>query len=193
MQAKRRSCAAVIDHMIPSMKESGLYQELESLEERLEARRRARLADPGKMPDMERDIWKLARSLHLDELLNISGEAYRQDPQKAAESFHEWLESVRHTQIKDGLHIFGQVPEGERFRNLVRLLVRIPNGEIPSLAEGIESWRSAGRMLEEKEQSPGGCGRTLEEKEQSPGGARRTLEEKEQSPGGARRMRKGKQ
>ena len=143
MQAKRRSCAAVIDHMIPSMKESGLYQELESLEERLEARRRARLADPGKMPDMERDIWKLARSLHLDELLNISGEAYRQDPQKAAESFHEWLESVRHTQIKDGLHIFGQVPEGERFRNLVRLLVRIPNGEIPSLAEGIESWRSA--------------------------------------------------
>ena len=55
MQAKRRSCAAVIDHMIPSMKESGLYQELESLEERLEARRRARLADPGKMQMCIRD------------------------------------------------------------------------------------------------------------------------------------------
>ena len=140
MQAKRRTCAAILDHLIPSMKESGLYQDLESLEERLEARRCALLADPGKVSVLEREIWELACRLHLDELLHVTETEFLADPARGSECFRDWLEQIRHTQIKDGRHVFGRAPEGERFRNLVHLLVRLPNGEISSLSEGVESW-----------------------------------------------------
>lgn len=153
MQAKRRTCAAVIDHLIPSMKESGLYQELEGLDERIDARRHALLGDSGKLPVLEKEIWELACELHLQEILKIDEEQYRNHVAETLEIMQEWLDNVRHTMIKDGFHIFGRVPEGERLLNLIRLMVRIPNGQIPSLSEAIKIWKDNSGTEKEQDSS----------------------------------------
>src|SRR5207244_10314478 len=42
-------------------------------------------------------------------------------------------------QIRDGLHILGQVPEGEQMIGLLQALTRIPNLDIPSLRAAVSN------------------------------------------------------
>lgn len=140
MQAKRRTCAGIVDHLIPSMRESGLYGDLEALNDRVERWHHAKRGDPGKLPILEKEIWDLIRGLQLDKRLGLREAVFRENMESVLGEIHEWLENVRHTEIKDGLHIFGQAPQGERFLNMARLLVRMPNGNVPSLGEGIDAW-----------------------------------------------------
>jgi cobaltochelatase CobN len=46
---------------------------------------------------------------------------------------HLWISEIKSSKIRDGLHIFGQTPTGERYKNLLRLLVGVKNGDVPSL------------------------------------------------------------
>jgi cobaltochelatase CobN len=44
---------------------------------------------------------------------------------------------IKSSLIKDGLHIFGQVPEGARYKNMLRALVRLKNDQVPALQEAL--------------------------------------------------------
>jgi cobaltochelatase CobN len=55
------------------------------------------------------------------------------DPGPGIERLHSLLETIRCSKIKDGLHIFGMVPRGERYDNLVALLTELKNDN-PALA-----------------------------------------------------------
>lgn len=156
MQAKRRSAAAVLDHCIPSVTESGSYGDMEGLEERIRAYYHARTADPGKVGSLEQEIWEQAAASDIHTDLSLTREEYLADPEKAIERMHLWLSDIRSSRIKDGLHVFGKAPQGERFWNLVRQLVSVPNGTVPSLREA--SAEEAGEDLEELIANPGKCG-----------------------------------
>lgn len=147
VQAKRRSSAVILDHCIPSITESGSYDELEELDELVDAYYHAKTADPGKISSLEQEIWERIHegNYHMD--LNLTEADYRSEPEKAIQRLHLWLSDIKSSRIKDGLHTFGKVPEGERFWNLIRQLVSVSNGEVPSLLEGVAE--EAGEDLEE--------------------------------------------
>lgn len=137
VQAKRRSCACLLDHLIPSMKESGLYGELQELDDRIEQYYHARQGDLAKLPVIADQIWEFACKQNLDCDLNMEKRDFEDDVDGCIERMHVWVSEIKNSEIKDGLHIFGQAPENERLSNMLRLLVRIRNGNIPSLREGL--------------------------------------------------------
>ena len=153
VQAKRRTAAAVLDHLIPSMTESGVYGELARIDEQITQYYDAKAGDPGKLPVLLDEIWKTAEKMHLDQDLELSEYEYLQAPETAVERMHLWISDIKSAKIKDGLHIFGKVPRKERYRNMLRSLVSLRNDEVPSLREGICEY--LGEELEELLNMPG--------------------------------------
>ena len=136
-QAKRRASAVILDHLIPSMSESGTYGAITGIDEKIAQYYRAKTEAPSKLEILSEQIWEsvLQADLHTD--LELSQETFFEDAESAIKKLHIWLEEIKCTQVRDGLHIFGDTPTGQRYRNMLRLLVSVPNGNIPSLREGI--------------------------------------------------------
>ncbi len=139
IQAKRRSSAVLLDHNIPSLTESGVYQELSELDELLKEYQQSRHFNPNKISLLEEKIWQLTLMLNLHQDLNIQETEKPKDFADFLKKLHAWMEKIKMSVIKDGLHVFGCAPTGDRLMNLLRQLVRIKNGAIPSLQEGIAS------------------------------------------------------
>ncbi|MCL2045375.1 MAG: cobaltochelatase subunit CobN [Oscillospiraceae bacterium] len=139
MQAKRRSYATLIGHMVPSMKEGGTYGELAEMDELIEDYYHARNAAPQNLPVLYEQIWELAVRLNLHQDLNIDEMPSLENNgmDTFIEDLHIWISRIKESQVRDGLHILGHVPQGELFSNLCRLLVRVKNGIVPSLREAI--------------------------------------------------------
>ena len=53
------------------------------------------------------------------------------------DAIHIWMSDLKNSVVKDGLHIFGKVPEGKLYDNMIRTLVRVRNGNVPSLNDSI--------------------------------------------------------
>lgn len=136
-QAKRRTAACIIDHLIPSMTESGTYGELAVIDERLASYYHAKQNGGSKTDIIIQEIRELAQKLNLDRDLKLTEEDFETDFEKTAETLHVWISEIKSSEIKDGLHIFGKAPENERMGNMLRLLVRVKNGPVPSLRQSI--------------------------------------------------------
>ena len=54
-----------------------------------------------------------------------------------------YLCEIKEAQIRDGLHILGQLPEGEQLIDLLLALVRVDNGEVPGLARAVAAGSGA--------------------------------------------------
>jgi len=136
-QAKRRSDAVIIDHLIPSMTDSGLYGELTAIDDSIAQYDNAKLNDPGKLSGIAAQIWEQAKTLNLTVDLGLDEPDFHGDIDGGIERIHQWLGEIKMTKVKNGLHIFGRPPVGERYADMLRLLVNIRNGDIPSLREGL--------------------------------------------------------
>lgn len=137
MQAKRRSYACIIDHLIPSMDESDTYGGLKDLDEAIDQYHHAKQARPAQVPALTDRIFSLADELELTRDLGTDREALEADSEAGVAQLHEWVSRIKTSLTRDGFHIFGQIPEGERLDQLARALVRIPNGKIPALNDAI--------------------------------------------------------
>lgn len=137
IQAKRRSAAVLTEHMIPSMLESGTYNELSQLDEQLKDYYHAKGNNEKKELAVAHVLWEQVKDLNLDRDLKITEEEAFADFDAFLEDLHVWMERIKTSIIKDGLHIYGQPEEKQRFRNMLRLLTRIPNGSVPALNEGM--------------------------------------------------------
>lgn len=136
-QAKRRTAACIIDHLIPSMTEGGAYGDIGVIDDLLGKYYHARQNDQGKTSDLQKEIQILAEKMNLNGDLGLTEDDYGRDFEAAAQKLHLWVSELKSSEIKDGLHIFGKMPEGDRLRNMLRLLVRVKNGSVPSLRQGI--------------------------------------------------------
>lgn len=125
--AKRRGYATLVDHMIPVMKPSGLYDELAGLEEQLRQYSQAKLLNEKERCEIIlRDIYALARKANLiDENKKLSDDSF-------IEFLHNKLTLLRETQIRDGLHILSQVPKREGIINMLVSILRF-EGSRPSI------------------------------------------------------------
>ena len=140
VQAKRRSAAVILEHLIPSMKHSGTYGELARFDELSEQYYKSSRGDTNKLPELAEEIWKLAVGNNLQRDLSMTEENYHADVNGSIEKLHLWINEIKMSEIKDGLHTFGLPPQDEaggRMKNMLRLLVRVRNGEIPSIREAV--------------------------------------------------------
>ena len=136
-QAKRRTAACIIDHLIPSMTEGGVYGDIGVIDELLTKYYHGKQNGNSKVSHIAEQIQKAACKLGLDKDLDLSQEDFEHKFEETAEKLHLWVSEIKSSEIKDGLHIFGLPPKGERLSNMLRLMVRVKNGRIPSLRQGI--------------------------------------------------------
>lgn len=135
MQAKRRGYAALIGHMVPPMQQSGVYDELAQMDELIETYYHARQGNPSRMPIIRQQVWQLAQQLNLHKDLGITEPP--SDMDDFVEKVHLWISRIKSSQVRDGLHILGQPPEGEQLTGMLNLLTRVQQGGVPSLKEAI--------------------------------------------------------
>ena len=123
--AKRRSYAVLVDHMQAIMADSDLYGELKDLEDKIAQYNRAKVSDGGRAHALEHIILglleksNLSREIKLEKLM-ASGADFEQILERA----HDKISQLYNTQIPDGMHIFGQLPDGARRQEMVRSILR---------------------------------------------------------------------
>ncbi|RCJ15281.1 cobaltochelatase subunit CobN [Nostoc sp. ATCC 43529] len=126
-QAKRRAQAVIVDHLTPPMTRAELYGSLQQLENLIDEYYEAESLDPSRLPTIRDRIRELIlqENLHLD--LGIQNEEILNYEFKILNSLDGYLCELKEAQIRDGLHIFGQCPQGQQLRDLIVAIARIPN------------------------------------------------------------------
>ncbi len=119
--AKRRSYAALVDHMQTVMVEGGLYEGLEELEMLLEEYEKAKSTDRGRAHMLEHMILDKVKEVNLGSEIGLKENAPFQE---IARKIHESLSRIRNTHIQDGMHIFGDIPQGERLVDFICAIMR---------------------------------------------------------------------
>ncbi|OEU78579.1 MAG: hypothetical protein BA872_02610, partial [Desulfobacterales bacterium C00003060] len=125
--AKRRAYATLVDHMGPIMQPSGLYDELEEIEELLRQYAHARNLNEENRQDVIFDkVHALAKKTNLiDQEKDLA-------PDLLIEQLHGKLTLFRETQIRDGLHILSQTPDEDQMANMLVSIMRF-DGDRPSI------------------------------------------------------------
>lgn len=137
--AKRRGLATLVDHMQTVMVYGGLYDELEELERALGDYEQARRSDAARAHALEHQIMELIRGAKMDAELGIAAGATHHDLdfEATARAAHEALGRIRNTHIQDGMHIFGDIPTGERRADLLWSILRYDAGRAVSLRKTV--------------------------------------------------------
>ncbi|MEC4684499.1 MAG: cobaltochelatase subunit CobN [Nitrospirota bacterium] len=136
-QAKRRSYACVVDHLIPVMTNADRYEGLAEVDTKILEYIQTKSMNPARLPVLQKEIWQLATKDNLHSDIEVSEDEAFLDFDAFVERLHSYLSEVADTAINDGLHVMGIVPEDEGLAELVTQLVRIKNGDVPSLREAI--------------------------------------------------------
>jgi cobaltochelatase CobN len=161
-QAKRRGHAVIIDHLTPPITTADAHGELAELMQLVDEYYQVELLDPSKTPLVQQQIWDLIRRAHLEDDLKYllqrgeDGHTHEWDDAVTADGTPVTLAQMRGrevshlvqeldgylcelagAQIRDGLHILGQVPEGEQMVGLLLALTRVPNLDAPSLRAAV--------------------------------------------------------
>ena len=137
MQAKRRSYCAIIDHLIPSLVKASSYDYIGELDELIKQYYHSLLADTGKLIYIKKSIIDVTMENNLNLDLKLERQYMEENFEIFLERLHSWIDELKGSLIKDGFHIFGEIPKDDRFDNLVVALLRIQNNEVPSLMESI--------------------------------------------------------
>ncbi|MCP5083173.1 MAG: cobaltochelatase subunit CobN, partial [Alphaproteobacteria bacterium] len=124
-QAKRRTSAVIIDHLTPPLTRAETYGPLRDLEALVDEYYEAAGVDPRRLTHLRKEILTLTSATGIDLDAGMSGD----DPENDFAKLDEYLCELKEAQIRDGLHIFGQSPEGRLERDLVQALVRVPRGD----------------------------------------------------------------
>lgn len=161
-QAKRRTHAVIIDHLVPPQTHADTYGPLAALARLVEEYYRAETLDAAKLPILRRQIWQMVRDARLeDDLRQIRMERHgnhthpwdeRVDEQGVPRAFQglsgrgfahliedldAYLCDLGRAQIRGGLHVFGMPPADAALVDLVFAILRSPNGDVPSLVDAM--------------------------------------------------------
>jgi cobaltochelatase CobN len=123
-QAKRRAHATVIDHLVPPMARAESYGDIARLEQLLDEYGTVSAMDPAKAPALRGEIWTLVQAAQMDHDLGLSDRPDDEVFDDFVMHVDGWLCEIKDVQIRDGLHVLGQAPEGENLVNLVLAVLR---------------------------------------------------------------------
>ena len=123
-QAKRRTQAVIIDHLTPPLTRAESYGPLRDLEALVDEYYEAAGVDPRRIDHLRREILSLADVTGLAVDAGFAGET-----EGDLAKLDAYLCELKEAQIRDGLHIFGQSPQGTLARDLAIALARVPRGD----------------------------------------------------------------
>ncbi|VAW21410.1 Aerobic cobaltochelatase CobN subunit, partial [hydrothermal vent metagenome] len=125
-QAKRRTGAVIIDHLVPPLTRAETYGPLKDLEALLDEYYAASGMDRRRLADLKRRILDFTRDGALDKDIALPA-----NEDEALGKIDNFLCELKEAQIRDGLHVFGCSPTGDMERDLIVALARAPRGEEP--------------------------------------------------------------
>ncbi|MCW6036724.1 cobaltochelatase subunit CobN [Spirulina subsalsa FACHB-351] len=139
-QAKRRGQAIILDHLTPPLTRAELYGALQQLEALIDEYYEAQTLDPSRLNLIGDRITQLVQQENLAQDLGVGDFS----PSHLAQFLtlaDGYLCELKEAQIRDGLHIFGQCPQGEQLRDLIISIARHSSfgrtGLIPALAQDL--------------------------------------------------------
>lgn len=163
--AKRRTHAVIVDHLPPPITNAELYGELAELDRLVDEYYLLERTDPGRLPYLQRQIWDVIRQAgladELDRLLQDGGDGHvhEWDPREhedgvpyalsdlsgegfahLVEAIHTYTHELGAAPIRAGLHVLGELPRGEELVDFTAAMLRVPNGDVPPLAEAVAAW-----------------------------------------------------
>lgn len=160
-QAKRRGHAVIVDHLTPPMTTAETYGLLAELNQLVNEYYAIEKLDPSKLPYLQQQIWDLVQKTNLQADLDLKkmltrdhgdhkhewddemtpegvpatlAEMSGSDVAHLIEDIDGYLCELGMAQIRDGLHILGQMPP---MPEMLRSLTRLSNADAPSLYEGL--------------------------------------------------------
>ena len=146
-QAKRRSQAVIIDHLTPPMTRAELYGGLQQLEGLIDEYYEAQTLDPSRLAVIRDRMTALIQQENLSqEVQSMAGDVDLDQFTPAAlteliTNADRYLCELKESQIRDGLHIFGQCPAGRQLRDLIVSIARHPSPGRLGLTRAIaQSW-----------------------------------------------------
>ncbi|MFL6047775.1 MAG: cobaltochelatase subunit CobN [Propionibacteriaceae bacterium] len=125
-QAKRRAHATIVDHLVPPMARAESYGDIARLEQLLDEYAQVNAMDPAKAPALRGEIWTLIQAAQLNHDLGVDAAPNEEAFDEFVLHVDGWLCEIKDAQIRDGLHVLGQVPEGDELINLVLAVLRSP-------------------------------------------------------------------
>ncbi|AKA23926.1 cobaltochelatase subunit CobN [Pseudomonas chlororaphis] len=129
-QAKRRTQAVIIDHLMPPLTRAETYGPLRDLELLADEYYEAQLLDPRRARELQKDILKLVRLTQIDRELQLDGQLDGEaDAALWLPRLDTYLCDLKESQIRDGLHVFGESPAGRLRIDTLLALLRIPRGD----------------------------------------------------------------
>jgi cobaltochelatase CobN len=129
-QAKRRTQAVIIDHLMPPLTRAETYGPLRNLELLADEYYEAQLLDPRRARELQRDILQLVRDTHIDRELQLDDQLDSDaDAAIWLPRLDTYLCDLKESQIRDGLHVFGESPVGRLRIDTLLALLRIPRGD----------------------------------------------------------------
>ena len=156
-QSKRRAHAVIVDHLTPPMTSAQTYGALAELNQLVNEYYAVEKLDPSKLPYLQQQIWELVQKTNLQADLDLKNMLSRDHgdhkhewddeltpegvPATLAEmsgnevahlieDLDGYLCELGMAQIRDGLHILGQMPP---MAEMIRSLTRLSNEGVPSL------------------------------------------------------------
>ncbi len=133
-QAKRRAHAVIVDHLTPPLTRAETYGDLRVLERLVDEYYQAAGMDPRRLPALRAEILSYTSAMGLDADLGIRPDLPEDESLKRLDNH---LCELKELQIRDGLHVLGSAPEGERLADLLVALVRLPRGPKESLLRAL--------------------------------------------------------
>ena len=122
-QAKRRAQAVIVDHLTPPLTRAESYGPLRDLEALLDEHAEAASLDPPRAAHLLREIASLGAATGLAEDAGLRGDG------TDLARLDAYLCELKEAQIRDGLHVLGESPEGRLERDLAAALLRVPRGD----------------------------------------------------------------
>lgn len=119
--AKRRSYAALVDHQQTMMTTADTYGDFQELEELLGEYHRAGAEDRARAHQLEHLIQEAIDRNHFRQEIDALGTV---DFQAVVTRCHELLSSVRNSQTKIGLHVFGDRPQDDDRAEVINTILR---------------------------------------------------------------------
>ncbi|GAB2467144.1 cobaltochelatase subunit CobN [Streptosporangium sandarakinum] len=153
-QAKRRAHAVLVDHLVPPMARAETYGDIARLEQLLDEHASIAAMDPAKLPAVRAQIWTLIQAARLDHDLGLTDRPHDAEFDDFLLHVDGWLCEVKDAQIRDGLHVLGQAPEGRARVDLVLAMLRARQmwagaRTLPGLREALGLTEDGGAALGE--------------------------------------------
>jgi cobaltochelatase CobN len=123
-QAKRRAHATLVGHLVPPMARAESYGDIARLEQLMDEHAQIAALDPAKLPAIRAQIWTLIQAAKLDHDLGLDDRPHDAEFDDFLLHVDGWLCQIKDAQIRDGLHVLGQAPQGAGRVNLVLAILR---------------------------------------------------------------------